>query len=86
MGLVGLAARAALLKEQLKQTPCDRCGLHYDHVKLAACPHCGDLDEQGLTRLRGRRESEFRANRQLGAKFIIVTVIIVFIMVAVLAN
>lgn len=86
MGLWGLAARAALLKEQLKQRPCVRCGLHYDHVKAATCPHCGDLDERGLARLQERRETGFRANRQLGTKFFIATMIIVFIMVVVLAN
>ena len=86
MRLGGLVARAALLKEQHNQTPCDRCGLQYDHDKLEKCPHCGDLDEQGLARFLAQREAGLQANRLLGRKFLIATVIVFFILVAVLGH
>ena len=86
MGIGGLAARAALLKEQLRQKPCPRCGLHYDPVKLAQCPHCGNLDERGLARLLEQREARFEANRALSIRFFVVALILLLVMIAVLSN
>lgn len=79
MNIGGLLARTALLKEQMKKQPCERCGLLYDHKKEERCPHCGELDQKGLDKLFERRETEYQANRQLGFWFILAAIIILFI-------
>jgi hypothetical protein len=79
MPIGGLFARASLLKEQMKKKPCKRCGLLYDPKKEDQCPYCGDLDEAGLASLLERRETEYRANRQLGFRFILAAVFILLI-------
>jgi len=48
MGIGGLAARAAHLRNQMKKTPCRRCGLHYDHSSSEQCPHLIGLELQQL--------------------------------------
>ncbi len=81
MSFGGLFARAALLKEQMKKKPCKRCGLLYDPKKEEQCPYCGDLDEAGLARLFERRETAYRANRQLGYRFIFAAVVVLLIVI-----
>lgn len=81
MNLGGLAARAALLKDQMKKKPCNRCGLHYDPKEEKKCPHCGDLDEHGLAQLLERRESEFQSNKSLGFWLLLSAIVLLIFMV-----
>jgi len=81
MSFGGLAARAALLKEQIKKKPCKRCGLQYNHKELDKCPHCGELDEHALARLLERRENEFQANKSLGFWFLLGAVVLLIVVV-----
>ena len=83
MGIGGLLARGALLKEQLKKTPCKRCGLHYDHSKKEECPHCGTLDHKGLKRLLEQKNTEKQGNKSLGFIFVVIASVLVFLVVAI---
>lgn len=86
IGLGGLAAKAVLLKEQMKKKPCKRCGLHYDPKKETTCPHCGDLDEHGLVQLLERRKGEFQSNKSLGIWLIFgAIVVLIFMLIGVRA-
>jgi len=76
MNIAGLAARAALLREQMKKKPCKRCGMLYDPKKEEKCPHCADLDEKGLAALLEKKENEIQGNKRLGHWFLIAAVII----------
>ena len=76
----GFATRMALLKEQMKKRPCERCGLHYDPDLEEQCPHCGHLDEKGLKRLLAQREREHAGIRQLGNKLIFSALILSLLM------
>lgn len=80
MSVGGLAARAALLKEQLKKKPCKRCGLHYDHDEDAECPHCGHLDEAGLQQLLAKKERERHGNSRLGNRMLLAAILVFVIM------
>lgn len=80
MGIGGLIARAALLKEQMKRKPCKRCKLHYNHKKLTDCPHCGDLTEKGLEELFANKEEHYQSRKTLGMIFFILALITVFLM------
>ena len=75
MGIGGLAARAALLKEQLKKKPCKRCGLHFDPDEETACPHCGHLDEAGLQQLLSKKERERAGNSRLGNRMLLAAIV-----------
>ena len=44
---------------------CQRCGLRYPR-KAAQCPHCADLEEQGLAALRERVAEEHAGAAELG--------------------
>jgi len=81
MSFAGLAGRAALLVGQMNNKPCKRCGLQYNPKKEKKCPHCGDLDDQGLARLLERKESEFQSNRSLGGWFLFAAVVVLVLMV-----
>ena len=83
MGIGGLLARAALLKEQMKKKPCQRCGHYFDHSKYENCPHCKDLDEQGLQALFAQKELAFQGRKSLGMVFFILALITVFLLLAV---
>ena len=86
MSIGGLVARAALLKEQMKKKPCQRCGLLYNPKKEEKCPHCGDLDERGLALLLEKKEREIQGNRQLGNWFIFSAIVILFLMLLISFN
>ena len=77
MRIGGLIARAAILKKQMKKTPCKRCGLHFDHSENKECPHCGNLDQRGLKHLLEQQDVEKQGNKSLGSMFLIVAIILV---------
>ena len=77
MRISGLLARGAILKEQMKKTPCERCGLHFDHSENKECPYCGDLDQKGLEHLLKQQDLEKQGNKSLGSMFLIVAIILV---------
>ena len=61
---------------QLKnQQRCPRCTLRYDKT-LAKCPHCGELDSNGLAELKYRIEQDHRANSRLGRFFVLLALAI----------
>jgi len=61
---------------QLKnQQRCARCSLKYDR-SLTKCPHCGDLDSNGLAKLKVQIEQNHRANTKLGRVFVLLAVLI----------
>jgi hypothetical protein len=70
MRIGGLAARAALLKEQMKKKPCERCSLHYNHVSFDKCPHCHHLDELRLQQLFAKKKLRFKVENPLGYCFL----------------
>ena len=83
MNLGGLFARGAILKAQIKKTPCKRCGLHFDHSKNKECPHCGNLDQKGLEHLLEQQNVEKQGNKSLGSMFLIVAIILVVLVLLV---
>ena len=69
--------------QQLKKKPCPRCTLLFDPTEEEACPHCGDLDDNGLRRLQERIEEEREARRQMGPWFFRAAAVTLFLMVLV---
>lgn len=76
----GLIGRAILLREQMKEKPCKRCGLNFDPVKIDKCPRCTELNEKELAILFEKRESESSGNRNLGTWFFITALCLLFLM------
>ena len=72
---LGFLARAFLLKDQLHIKPCSRCGLHYDHRK-PACPHCGELDADGLAALLRTKADEREGNVAMGRVFLVIAAVL----------
>lgn len=83
MGLGGLFARLALLKEQMKKTPCERCGLHYDRSKKEECPHCDTMDHKGLEHFLEQKNTEKQGNKSLGFVFAVIAIVLLFFVVAI---
>ena len=78
---VGLGGRLALLQEQMKKAPCERCKLLYNHKKRNKCPHCGNLNEADLQIFLAKREAGFRKRKSVGKWFLIVALIIILVIV-----
>ena len=79
-----LALRALLLKDQLHIKPCERCGLHYDK-RESTCPHCGDLDDEGLKAMLAEKEEEREAGVPMGRVFLLIGAVLgVLILIGVL--
>ncbi|MDH5447102.1 MAG: hypothetical protein OEY52_16255 [Gammaproteobacteria bacterium] len=76
----GLGWKAWQLSRHKNQQQCPRCSLRYERT-LAKCPHCGELDSQGLAELKARIELDHRANTRLGKSFIFLAVLIVIALV-----
>ena len=76
MQIDSLTAKLALLKEDMKKTPCKRCSFCYDQQLTDACPKCADLDDAGLNRLFEQREVDYQARRSLGMWFYLMAGII----------
>ncbi|HWU84201.1 MAG TPA: hypothetical protein VN028_02570 [Rhodocyclaceae bacterium] len=72
---VGGLARAFLLKDQLQVKPCSRCGLHYDQ-REPKCPHCGDLDAEGLDALLAEQEGARAGNARMGRIFLLIALVL----------
>ncbi len=83
MNIGGLAARAAMLKNQKPTIPCKRCGLNYVAEEHDKCPHCGLLSEFELSCLLERLEQERLSRSQLGFWFGITALIVAFLMIVV---
>lgn len=83
MRIGGLAARAALLKEQMKKKPCERCSLHYNHVSFDKCPHCHHLDELRLQQLFAKKEAAFQSRKSIGILFFILALIAGFLILVI---
>lgn len=81
MSIPGLLGSAASLKRKMGQKPCERCGLLYNPKRKDKCPHCGDLDDQGLKRLQERLAREHRGHRVLGFWFAVGAAFILFVLV-----
>lgn len=82
---VGGLARAFLLKDQLHDKPCQRCGLLYDQ-REPACPHCGDLDAAGLQALLAEKDREKAGNAAMGRIFLLIGVALAaFVLVGLLS-
>ena len=54
---------------------CPRCGLHRP-ASAPACPHCADLSDMELVRLRERLHEEQRSSANLGKLFLYVAALI----------
>lgn len=76
MQIGSLAAKLALLKEDMKKTPCKRCAFRYDHKIQDACPKCSELDDAGLNRLFEQREVDYQARRSMGMWFYFIAAMI----------
>lgn len=72
----GIGWKAWQLVKHKNQRRCPRCSLKYDKT-LAQCPHCHDLDSQGLAELKWRLEQNQRANLRLGKLFIYLALLLV---------
>lgn len=85
MDLGGLLARGFLLKDQLHDKPCERCGLLYD-ARESACPHCGGLDAAGLHMLLAEKDREQEGNASMGRIFLLIgAVLAAFVLVGFLS-
>lgn len=65
-----------LLRDRKKRQRCPRCSLKYDAV-LSQCPHCSELDSQGLAQLKIRVEQNYRANYRLGKLFLYLAIALI---------
>ena len=72
---LGFLLRAALLKDQLHIKPCRRCGLHYDE-RTPGCPHCGDLDDEGLKAMLAEKDLEREGNAAMGRIFLLIAAVL----------
>ncbi len=81
----GLGASYAFRKKFMKGEPCERCTLYYEHNKHVRCPHCGDLDDAAVRRLRHRLEQRKRAAIPLGYLFLLLAGVLLMLM-AILAS
>lgn len=85
MDLGGPLVRTFLLKRQLHDKPCERCGLLYDE-REPACPHCGDLDAGGLRALLAENEREKEGTAATGRIFLFIgAVLAVLVLIGVLS-
>jgi hypothetical protein len=65
-----------LLLPRIRRTlKCARCGLRYP-VKDAQCPHCAQLSDREVERLRQRIADEHRGNANLGRLFLYIAVLL----------
>ena len=55
---------------------CQRCRLHYPS-KEKHCPHCSDLSDYEVERLKLRYKEESKGNALIGKIFIFVAILIV---------
>ena len=76
----GIGWKVWQLGQQKNRRPCPRCSLKYDKT-LNQCPHCGDLDSNGLTELRLQIEQNQHANTTLGKLFVFIAIMIVIALV-----
>jgi hypothetical protein len=53
---------------------CPRCSLKYDKT-LATCPHCSELDSNGLAQLKLQIELNQQANTRMGKRLIYLALI-----------
>lgn len=69
-------ARALLLKRQMNDKPCPRCGLCYNPATTEHCPHCAHLSDRDLQKLAADQEAAKHANKMLGFWFMLAGVVI----------
>lgn len=72
------------LSHMLRQKPsrkCNRCGLRYA-IDSETCPHCSELIDEEVTRLKRRLMREQTRNGQLGRVMLIVTAVLTVVMIA----
>ncbi len=82
MGLGGLTARAALLREQLKRSPCERCGFMFELAKEEKCPQCSELSNAKVAKIVNARERQYETNKSLGVWFYWLALVSLIIFVA----
>ena len=76
----GMGWQAWRLSKHKNRKRCPRCSLRYDKA-LDKCPHCSDLDSNGLAELKYRIEQNHRANTRLGRWFVLLAVLIIIALV-----
>lgn len=81
MGIGGILAKLAMVKDHKYEVQCSRCGLYYNTKKTQECPHCSNLGDSELAQLQSRKENEREGNRQLGLHFLIVAVAVLVVFV-----
>ena len=72
----GMGWQAWRLSKHKNRQRCPRCSLKYDKA-LDECPHCGNLDSNGLAELKIQIEQNQRANTRLGKLFVYLALLIV---------
>ena len=72
----GMGWRAWQLSRLKHRQRCPRCSLKYDK-SLAQCPHCSELDSNGLAELKLQIEQNQQANTRLGKLFVYLALFIV---------
>lgn len=76
MSLAGIAARAAVLKEQRKNQPCPQCGERLDPARKRYCPNCGELDQAEMERILQNKNIGSQGNKALGIWFLSLALVI----------
>ena len=76
----GMGWKAWQISKLKNRQRCPRCSLKYDH-SLSQCPHCGDLDSQGLAELKYWIEQNQQANTKLSKGFVLLALLIIIALV-----
>lgn len=72
----GMGWKAWQISKLKNRQRCPRCSLRYDK-SLAKCPHCSDLDSNGLAELKWQIEHNRQANSRLGKLFVYLALVII---------
>lgn len=68
-------------EEHYQTIECGRCNTRYELLKYDQCPHCSNLDEEGLRQLALQKQLDFDDRRSLGVTFTLVSVLILLLLI-----
>ena len=69
------------LRRRKPTQSCERCGLDYE-VDLDRCPHCSDLDDKALGKLKKELQSQRTLRRLLAWYMVVFAILIALFLIA----
>lgn len=76
---MSLPGKIFLVKNQMGEKPCDRCGMIYNQKRRKRCPHCYGLSDSELKAMLENKELIHQSNKKIGYLFVIAALFLFFL-------